>query len=255
MGEEEFFITLPSTASASDFPRNTTSNYRTRLAQRLELTSGEWRVTLASIDLPNKFYNITSGKITVKGKVNSEDFSKTIQMTRGWYQYPSSITSEINKQLNETNVFPDDDRTQLSSLVNVSYNSISGRADIVISLNVSVDLSYDIQCTLGLNPSYSTGSFMGERPADPSHGKSQLYVYCNTVKPWRVGDSMSPLLRSVPVHAKYGDVSHMFPRDQFVPAVTSDLDVVEIDIRWDSGESVAFEGGKVVTTLRFKRFF
>ena len=139
----------------------------------------------------------------------------------------------------------------------MAYNSISGKTEIVSSNEVtSVRFSMDLQNTLGVNEQYSGGGdFVGSRPADPSYGMAQLYVYCNAVKSWRVGDSMVPLLRTVAVHAKYGDVSHTFPRDQFVPAVSSNLDVIEVDIRWDNGKRAAFEGGKVIAVLRFKRVF
>ena len=255
--EEEFFVTLPSTASATLFPRNSTSNYRTKLAQRLDLSNGEWRVTLASIDLPNKFHNITAGEVVITWESgDGQDVTQSVNIIGGWYQYPSTIATEINKVLARTDIASGDGSVQLSNKVNVSYNSLSGRADIVIAADVkSVTLSSDIQNTLGLKSSYASGSHTGTSPADPSFGMAQLYVYCNAVYAWRIGDTMSPLLRTVPVHAKYGDVSHSFPRDQFVPAVSSKLDVIEIDIRWDSGEPVAFEGGKVVTTLRFKRVY
>lgn len=254
--EEEFFLTLPSTASATIFPNNITSNYRTKLAQRLDLSTGQWRVSLASIDLPNKFHNIKDGQISAKGIINGLNFDHSFTITSGWYKYPTSIVSEVNKHLSITKVVEGSNPVFLSDLLNVSYNSISGRTSIVATTEISlVSFSYDFQTTLGVDPSYPSGSHTGPRPADPSHGMAQLYVYCNVVKPWRVGDSMSQLLRTAPVHAIYGDVSHTFPRNQFVPVVSSNVDVIEIDIRWDSGESVTFEGGKVVATLLFKRIY
>jgi hypothetical protein len=59
MGDEGFYVTLPSTASMGVFPDNTSSNWITLMTPPIELDNTPWEVSLAEIHMPNKWENIT----------------------------------------------------------------------------------------------------------------------------------------------------------------------------------------------------
>ena len=55
--KSEFYISLPSNASAEYFPENTQGSYRTKLSSPLNL--GEfWEVGLSEIIIPRNWFNI-----------------------------------------------------------------------------------------------------------------------------------------------------------------------------------------------------
>ena len=58
-------LDLPSSASAVDFADNTNNNFKVRLPQKLVLEPGEWEVGALVAHIPNKFYNIADGVVTM----------------------------------------------------------------------------------------------------------------------------------------------------------------------------------------------
>ena len=57
MSGTHFYLTLPSNASLSTFPNNTTTNYRVNLPQAVDLNEN-WEVGLYSITYPHTWYNL-----------------------------------------------------------------------------------------------------------------------------------------------------------------------------------------------------
>ena len=52
MIKDDFYLTLPSRSSLQEFPQNT-NNFKVRLPKLIRLDEGDWKVTLASISLPD----------------------------------------------------------------------------------------------------------------------------------------------------------------------------------------------------------
>ena len=62
-----------------------------------------------------------------------------------------------------------------------------------------------------------------------------------------------PLLRIVPVEGVDGQrVNKSFLRPQYIPVDRKAFEMIEVNIRRDTGESVPFESGKVLLTLHFR---
>ncbi len=53
----QFYLTLPSNSSMEYFPGNTLTNFKTKLAQPIELT-GEWEVALSEFQYSRSWYNL-----------------------------------------------------------------------------------------------------------------------------------------------------------------------------------------------------
>ena len=89
---------------------------------------------------------------------------------------------------------------------------------------------------------------------DPNRRFNSLYVYCDASEAMPVGDIKAPLLRVVDAAGNFGDLIHrLCSTPQYVPVSRKEFNILEIDIRDDTGRAVPFEFGKVVTTLHFRR--
>ena len=85
------------------------------------------------------------------------------------------------------------------------------------------------------------------------HCITSIYVYCNIVQPQIVGNTIVPLLRTIPVSGNSGDViTKTFTNIQYVPVQTKSFEDIEILLRTDTGDPVPFERGKVIATLYFR---
>ena len=102
-------------------------------------------------------------------------------------------------------------------------------------------------------PSYNNFKYTATYAPDLDRGFYSLYVYCNLCSPQFVGDSYVPLLRIVP---NAGDPNSMVTLDidnpHYVPVNVRSFDNVEINIKNDVDELVAFETGKVICKLHFR---
>ena len=89
---------------------------------------------------------------------------------------------------------------------------------------------------------------------DMDQGFDTIYVYTDVVESRIVGDSLAPLLRSLPVGGSHGATVHnKFTNVHYVPLLYSHFKSIEINIRDDTGRFMPFEYGKVTVTLHFRR--
>jgi hypothetical protein len=97
-------------------------------------------------------------------------------------------------------------------------------------------------------------SYTASSVCDLQRGFYSLFVYCDIVEPVVVGDVRAPLLRVVNISGKEGlTISRIYQNVQYLPIQRKQFDTIEIDIRDDTGEKVAFERGKVIVVLHFRR--
>ena len=81
-----------------------------------------------------------------------------------------------------------------------------------------------------------------------------FYVYPDIIKGQYHGDVVVPVLRTVTVKGEHGSyVSKNFERPHYVPLNKKIFDTISINIRDEAGDLVAFEHGKVIITLHFRR--
>lgn len=85
-------------------------------------------------------------------------------------------------------------------------------------------------------------------------GFTQLYVYCSLCEHRLVGDGSVQLLRILPVRNKpMRDIYEEVTIPHYVPVANTVGDVIEINIRKDNGEKVAFNGGKVTLNVHLRK--
>ena len=79
-------------------------------------------------------------------------------------------------------------------------------------------------------------------------------MYCPLVEPRMVGDAQVPLLRIVPLEGRDEEmITRVFDLIQYCPLLQRRFQIVEIDIRDDTGSIVPFERGRVVVTLHCRK--
>ncbi len=86
-----------------------------------------------------------------------------------------------------------------------------------------------------------------------------LYLYSDIIECERVGDSMSPLLRAMPIEGLYKDrendetVSHTFQHVYYKRVNKSHITSIELHMADDEGKAIAFDSGVAIAVLHFRK--
>lgn len=91
---------------------------------------------------------------------------------------------------------------------------------------------------------------------DARGARYALFVYSDIIKTVNVGDHQANLLRIVhiPDKGSFGQqVDVSFSKPEYKPLATSEISTIEMYIKDESGEDVAFEFGRTIATLHFRR--
>ena len=268
-----FYLTLPSNSSMNYYPNNTLAHYTTALAQEVDL-SGRWEVGLSEIQYPYSWHNMdeSAGWIIV----HKHHKEKRLDLPPGQYDTPEQLIAGLNQLF--TPAPPPYTARNLSQEPPVTlevtlgqpitynlgdqepkvvfvYHAVSQKATIQVHDDCQIELSPTLQRMLGMPDVYlSQGSHQGVHVVDVNQGFYSLYVYCNLIEPWLVGDSRAPLLRIVPIEGHGGQmVTKTYQHIHYLPLLQKHFRTIEIDIRKDTGEPVPFELGKLVVTLHFRK--
>lgn len=110
---------------------------------------------------------------------------------------------------------------------------------------------YDDQPTPPNLPVDITYTVVSKKAINTSLGNQSLFVQSDIADLSVVGDSMAPLLRSVPVRAEsaFQLVQARFDKPHYVPIGKTCLDSIRIEITNDIGQDVKFQSGKSMVKL------
>ena len=226
------------------YPDNTLAHFTTQLPQDIDL-SGKWEVALAEILYPHSYYNIRHREASMSVRVGRNSDHVTKILHPGYYPSTKILVGSLNKLLD------------VSAKIKFGYNDVTNRVHLEVKRNAQLLMSPELCNMLGLESQIfndTPGVYYGREPADVHQGFYALYVYSDIVESVVVGDTLSPLLRTVPLKGKSGEMQlRAFNNLQFKPLQRNHFNTVEIDIRDDTGKAVAFDRGKVVVTLAFRR--
>lgn len=246
---DQFYLTLPSNSSMNFFPKNTLSTYKTKLAKELELQNGQWEVGLSEIQYPHKWMTLTTekeGRIRMYHKVGEPTYI-SVSLGPGYYSSVTDLLGALN--LYTTSEFATFSWYKHREIVLVSISP--GKE---IRLNSTLAEILHLPEKLCADPKTSKTYRSAGRVTDLQRGKRSLYVYCDLIQHQLVGDSSVPLLRIVPVRGTYGgNVVRTYNDIHYMPARGGTTTNVEINIRDDTGEPIAFDAGRVVVILHVRR--
>ena len=252
----DFYLTLPSNSSMDVYPHNTMANFKTNLPNRIEL-EGRWEVGMVEMQYPHTWYNLREedGELTILSTAPDAaitNITTPLHITPGYYDTIEDLLRRIENDItNCANLVTD-------GPVSLQYDKISRK----ISANVmprneqryTVVFSSALQRILGFSsPTLPQGVTEASLPVDmdPLHS---IYVYCDLIEPRVVGDSMTQLLRVVPVEGRSGEmVTRIYENVHYTPIQRKSFESVEIDIRDSLGKKVSFERGTLNVTLHFRR--
>lgn len=242
----QMFVTLPSNSSMHYFPNNTLTQYRTRLEKSLDLTEGEWEVGLWEIQFPKSLRNVMTdaeGRMRVFHGGEGQEEVTEHWLGMGYYSDPDSLVRALN--------------SVLKPHVRFKWNRVKARVQVSITQGKRMLLPAQLAQMLGvprLIVCASGEEVYGREISDVCRHPHSMYVYCDLVQHQRVGDSMVPLLRIVPLSGKSGTiVTRAYENVQYLPAKGGHWESIEIDIRDDTGVPIPFESGKVWMTLHLRR--
>lgn len=243
------FVTLPSDASFSDFPKNTNSNFTVRLARYVDFTEGQWEVALKDISFLNNWPNVVEGIISItKAELNGRFRRFDIKIGNGRYEDIDEVIQRTHDVLKPFNLHP---------TIEFEYDKISNKSMLYVrDSSVQVSFSQDFANILGLDPkiTYNVGKHGNITSPDINYGFTSLYVYSSIVSNRLVGDANVRLLRVVPVSGKkFSRVYTEFSQAHYVEVDKISTDVIETLITSDDGEKVPFDGGKVILTVHFRK--
>ena len=84
-------------------------------------------------------------------------------------------------------------------------------------------------------------------------GSQDFYVYTDIIKSQYHADVVFPVLHTVTVKGEHGSyVSRDFERPHYVPLNKKVFDTININMKDEAGELVAFQHSKVIITLHFR---
>ena len=138
--------------------------------------------------------------------------------------------------------------------MDIRYGSIDKKTSVCVTNNCYMRLKNDVAMILGFEPGATIGnSLVTSLYLSLSTGNvSSLYVYTNIIHSQYVGDVKVPLLRIVGIEGQPGK-STTFDQPRYLPVCRQTLDTIKTDIKDDTGDSIAFQHGKVVVKLHFRK--
>ena len=276
MEKSQFSVVLPSNSSMDVFPDNRTSSYKVVLPDTLELDRERYEVALSEIQFPVTWYNVRKGKNFFDKVVynltedefyernamipedmdrkSTADFKPPIPITykisipSGYYSTPEEIVAQLNE--GEAKMFRP---------IKFHYDPIGRRIKMEMEKDCVLQTrSSGIAVCLGFHAEeYKAenvkANFVSESIASVNSMYHSVYVYTNIIENQHTGNYKVPLLRVVPVRAKYGNLSCVnYDRPHFMPLSQSNVHTIEVDLRDSTGDLISFESGKVVVTLLFR---
>lgn len=262
MNLNEFTVVLPSNSSMNYFPDNTTTSFSTRLSREIELY-GQWLVGLSEIHVPCTTLHVRREDAILSVNEAGEKFS----FQHGNFESVYTLIEAINeglftyygKEVHEK-LFYDEKGGYVSKRVYKQPNDAAEKK--------ATKLSDTIKRILGFDILKKDEKFVGKRnfiitakePASLSRAvPDQLFVYSNICEPCIVGDTHAPLLKIVNIEANqfnYGStIVKRFAPVTYIPLLTNRFQTIDIDIRDQFGNPIAFQFGTLTAQLHFKRDF
>ena len=253
------YLVLPANVDSSEFPENSNTAYKVRLANRLRLDGTQWECALVDCFYTNNWHNLTESSMTIRRMVTDGSSQTdayrmiTLKIPDGRYESLRAVTQKIAEILRVT---------KLSDAISIYYLEERDVLRLVLAdehhaVSFSPELGAVLGFTSGGYYQRCEGSQYAESTISPdvNQGFTSLYVYCSLCENRLVGDTTVRLLRVLPVRSgkKNRNIYEEVGQKLYVPVANTDSDVVEVNINRDDGSPVAFKGGKVIVTVHLRR--
>lgn len=268
---DQFYITLPSNSSEEVYGRQPMSSYKTHLAHPVQLDVKDWEVGLAEIIYPHTWNNITEGHFRIRLLEQSEWVWKIIEIPAALYETPQQLVMTLNDKTKDA--LGDNQKDKIHFV----YNDLLRKFTACVSPGYMVRFPKQLAIILGLGDKettlrqseqeeksgitntasrrvYDNKKIIASFCMDLERGLHTFFVYCDILDYQLVGDANVPLLRSIAVSGKSGEViANSFDNIHYVGLSRSTFQDIHIHITDDTGVRVPFEQGRVIVKLHFRR--
>lgn len=268
--DDSFRIHLSSNSSCDIYPGNKLSTFRNLLPCNVDLT-GNWEVAITNLTYPRKIFNVVDGHFDFYYH-NYKAWMNDCKVPVGAYDTVADLVHAMQKAIFSKKVGISGGTVPTFFKYRLNDSSVMVFLDRHTRFrNMSDDLFYILGChkeTSGYTEGYVD---MPHLPVDINRFH-QIFIYCDFVEPQIVGNTLAPLLQSVPLFQPqqvppleitkipggvlgYGaTVTHNFNPLQYTKVSKQTLGSALIELRTDIGELVPFRGeGRTNITLRFRR--
>lgn len=279
MTDQGFYLSCPSNASMEIYKDNTLSSFTINLPQPLAL-KGEYDVGLAEIQYPQSWNNVRKGQNTIEfsyttgsGRGKAKHMVK--QIPPGYYE---NIPDLIQMIKNIYGSALDKKSTVKAKLIGLemTYNSSTRRVLINTDKlklkikrddgkmyspkvhNATIILRDDVARLLGFQNGAvikKGSSAESAFAATPSGGMHQMYLYSDCIHPQPHPDSYVNVLRTMAIDAELNRtyVSKSFDPPYYYPLKNDTLATIKFDLLDDTGKHIAFDTGKILIVLHFRK--
>jgi len=251
-----FYLTLPSDSSSKYYPENTTASFKTKLSDRIDL-DGEYEVGMTQLIYPHSWYNFNNSDKNMYISFKPDEEDEIVHVFRsGQFPDEKTFVHVLNDLISSADIYG----------CVFSWDKWDRRIRVLISnRNGSIYLSRAFADLMGFEDvgPYKTRMseegmiaqyYEAQHTFDLNVGLRMIYVYSDIVSHTLVGDTKVPLLRVCTTEGTYGEmVSTTFTDPHYVPLARNGFDTIELNINNELGKPAAFEYGKSVVTLHFRR--
>ena len=252
-----FYITLPSDGCKDIFPSNTDANFKTRLASPISLV-GKWDVALYEIHYKRLWYSINPVDVEIIYEINAStpenSTTHRVNLYQGYYYTIDEVITSLNYIFNNLK-----NGSKLDHVPIFGYNIRKRKVYIDLQQGKSLHFKPKLATMLGItsNPMHcgtESRRCYGDENFNIDRTIHTLYVYCNIVEPMLIGDDEAPLLRTVGVDTKQGEIARKtYDNPMYVPVRIKKFDTIEVDIKSNTSEHVPYQYSKSEVILPFRK--
>jgi len=252
----QFYITIP---SSTRLEGNKTGDFRAILPHPIELT-GEWQIGLAEFQFPLTYFTIRDCHLIVKFR--DDQVPDKLNIPDGYYETPQKLLQILETTTQAYCGLKLKERGGLTEpsfdyYIRFEYLDIRKRMRLFISKpDVEyVELDDRLRHALGFGEARIMNSaHMGAYTVDCSAGLSSLFVYCSLIEPQYVGDSLTQLLKVIPVRGEADTVQSIdFPMIHYYNLLCNRFSDVSISVKSSDGQTVPFNYGQIIVKLHLRR--
>lgn len=248
----DFYAFLPSNASPDVYSDNKTSNFKTQLANRMEL-HGEWQAALVELHYPNTIAQLTQGENEII--LQTDRMTDILTVKPGCYpskkeflKVVSDALAFVDNNIRPGKCFEEDEDGRI--VFHPFLTDPDGK--VFFSPRLALQLGLE-----GHGPFPANQKLYGVKPVDITLGiPPQLFIYLDILSDQIIGHSRAPLLRTVPVDTKaqYGTMSVVHcDHPLYFELCTKSFDTIQAYIRDHAGRLVPFDFGTLTLLVHFRK--
>jgi hypothetical protein len=264
-------------AAARISEENKTDNFHVQLPNPVQL-QGTWEMALSEISFPRSWNNLDGPKegqpfgfdtaqncmeLVFRDKTSAKKVTKIkLSIPPGHYEDIKTLLSVMETKSEVHGGTPEETvrvRENFETWVKLKYEPLLNRVGIMVTNKlVCVRLSKHLKYMLGFDErdvsEFQQGTTLAKYAPDFRARVDNLHVFCDIVQPQIVGNMMLPLLRTVPVSGKFGDmVSMIFHSPHYVKVHQRSFSHLHVYISSGSNNKLKFQYGKILVKIHFRK--